>query len=149
MESFDLVSTSALTSLHERPYVVSKSGVGQALAELDAGLGLGKYSKSSAPMLPTTRTACECIDIELEAIREAMRKDYSSNPLVGSVQVSDDTTSCVSGSGIQGHGTVVKTEDSSDAIDVLFELQALDSRANTTAMSPPLVKSLVKRNRFR
>ena len=88
---------------------------------------------------------CKSIEEELEAVLNEVRNEQAR---ATTKRDAPDNASCVSGSGSLHQGTVVKAEDSSESVDVLRELQSLDSRANTTVMSPPLMKTIVKR-RFR
>ena len=157
----DLTCTSTLT---ERAFVANEmvapaTMVDKALAALDFGLGLGTLQHAA----PDTEDISESIEQELEAVLNGGQNERSraavelgarnvhpserSQPFLG--HEVPDNASCVSGSGTLGHGTIVKAEDSSDAVDVLRELESLESRVNTTVMSPPLVKPLVKQKRRR
>ena len=126
-------------------FFVNAERVDKALAELDAGLELRCATKPTLPPVSSVGEGCKSIEEELEAVLNEVRNEEARATTERDVP---DNASCVSGSGSLGQGTIVKAEDSSESVDVLRELQSLDSRASTTVISPPLMKTIVKR-RFR
>lgn len=144
----DLPSTSALTTIAKptekmmsaNELIATRNPIDDALAELDVSLGLGCPSSFTLP------TPCMSIEEELDAAFEAVRKQRQRERVVPLYSLPDDA-SCISGSGRYTGSVSVKTEDSSAPVDVLHELQALDSRTSITVMSPPLSKSCYKRRR--
>lgn len=155
MPAFDMACTSALSSispssdlcmadaLSPNELTVTRT-IDNALAQLDVSLGLGCVSTTTFPSVPA---ACFIsIEDELDAVLAAANKQRKREVVCDDIP---DDVSCVSGSGSLRHRTVAKVEDCSMAVDVLHELQALDSRTSTTATSPPLVKSISKRRRRR
>lgn len=147
----DLPCTSALSSVS--PPIVEKivsptnelfatrNPIDDALAELDVFLGIGSGGYVSSQPFSLSKP-CFSIEEELDAAIEAVKK-----PRERTVPISDlpDNSSCVSSSA--NPSSSMKFEACSTPIDVLHELEALESRTSTTIMSPPLVKSYYKRRR--
>lgn len=154
----DLPCTSALSSLqppakgHElidcsTEQFATRTHIDNALAEIDVGLGLACSSTTAIPSASNSKGSGLSIEDELDAMMTTLREERKSPPVIRAP--TDDTSSCVSGSGSLAERSLTKAEDCSPALDVLHELSALETRTSTTVMSPPIVKSMYKRRRRR
>lgn len=116
---------------------VTRNPVDKALAELDMGLGLGYYYTTPIVLPIAKSTALSSIEDELDAALLAIQNQPAG------ADNCNENSSCVSDSAVLRRSNLadVKSDYNTEAVDVLQELQALDSRTSATVMSPPLAKS--------